>query len=119
MVLDLSGAMQRLGNDQSLFLEFIGFYEEDYPRLLKNLCEAVATRDGEAIHHAAHGLRGLVVSLGATDVAATTASLERIGRSGDFSEAEAAIRKLQAEIRELNLELQEIAGKQRLRSKAD
>lgn len=105
MTLDLNGAMVRLGNDVSLFEEFIGFYEEDYPRLLKELQTGVEKRDGEAVHHAAHGLKGLVVSLGATDVANVASALERMGRTKDFSEADAAVVKLQAEIDQLNSEL--------------
>jgi HPt (histidine-containing phosphotransfer) domain-containing protein len=105
MTLDVNGAMLRLGNDVSLFEEFIGFYQEDYPRLLSDLRQAVQSRNGDAIHHAAHGLKGLVASLGATDVAATAGSLERMGRTRDFSDAEATFSKLQAEIDQLNSEL--------------
>jgi HPt (histidine-containing phosphotransfer) domain-containing protein len=105
MVLDIAGAMKRLGNDESLFLEFIGFYEEDYPRLLKNLENAAKAHDGDGVHHAAHGLMGLVASLGAIDVAAAAVNLEKIGRSGDFSEVDTALAKLQAEVGQLNTEL--------------
>ena len=105
MTLDLNGAMLRLGNDVTLFEEFIGFYQEDYPRLLKELKDAVAKRDGDATHHASHKLKGLVVSLGATDVAAASGALERMGRAKDFSEAEDVLARLEADIEELNAEL--------------
>jgi HPt (histidine-containing phosphotransfer) domain-containing protein len=105
MTLDLNGAMVRLGNDVALFEEFIGFYEEDYPRLLKELEEGVENRNSDAVHHAAHGLKGLVASLGATDVAGAAGSLERMGRTKDFSEADEVLSKLAAEIEKLNSEL--------------
>jgi HPt (histidine-containing phosphotransfer) domain-containing protein len=111
MSLDLDGAMARLGNDLALFQEFIGFYDEDYPRLLGNLKQAVIDRDGEAVHHAAHGLRGLVASLGAIDVANLAGSLERLGRTRDFSEAEEVLKKLQTEIERLNSELESVRRK--------
>jgi len=113
MTLDLNGAMVRLGNDVALFEEFIGFYEEDYPRLLKDLREAVKNRNGDAVHHAAHGLKGLVVSLGATDVAAAAGSLERMGRTKDFSEADAVLSKLEREIEQLNSELASFRRKEK------
>jgi len=113
MTLDLNGAMVRLGNDVTLFEEFIGFYEEDYPRLLKELKEAVASRDGDAMHHASHKLKGLVVSLGATDVAAAAGTLERMGRAKDYSEADEVLTKLQADIEELNAELAEFRRKKK------
>lgn len=113
MTLDLNGAMLRLGNDVTLFEEFIGFYEEDYPRLLKELQDAVTNRDGDAIHHAAHKLKGLVVSLGATDVAALAGSLERMGRAKDFSEADETVAKLQKEITALNTELADFRRKKK------
>lgn len=105
MTLDLNGAMQRLGNDVSLFEEFIGFYEEDYPRLLAELKQAAQARNGEGVHHAAHGLKGLVASLGATEVATVTGALERMGRTRDFSEIDETMEKLQVEIEQLNAEL--------------
>jgi HPt (histidine-containing phosphotransfer) domain-containing protein len=113
MTLDLNGAMLRLGNDVTLFEEFIGFYQEDYPRLLKELQEAVKQRDGEAIHHASHKLKGLVVSLGATDVAAAASALERMGRAKDLSEAEETLARLETEIEQLNAELAAFSRKQK------
>jgi HPt (histidine-containing phosphotransfer) domain-containing protein len=105
MTLDFKGALARLGNDLSLFQEFIGFYEEDCPRLLANLRSAVADKDGEGVHHAAHGLRGLVASLGAQDVSNLAGALERMGRSRDFSDAVETFSKLEEEIGRLNTEL--------------
>lgn len=113
MTLDLNGAMLRLGNDVTLFEEFIGFYEEDYPRLLKELNEAVAKRDGDAIHHVSHKLKGLVVSLGATDVAASAGALERMGRTKDFTDVEETLPKLRSEIEQLNRELREFRRKKK------
>jgi two-component system sensor histidine kinase/response regulator len=97
--------MLRLGNDVSLFEEFIGFYREDYPRLLETLRAAVKDKNAEAIHHAAHSLKGLVASLGATQVVHAASALERMGRARDLSEVDAAFRKLEAEIGHLNDDL--------------
>jgi HPt (histidine-containing phosphotransfer) domain-containing protein len=105
MTLDLNGAMSRLGNDVSLFEEFIGFYQEDYPRLLNDLKRAVGSRDPEGVHHAAHGLKGLVVSIGAVEVASAAGNLERLGRTKNLVEAELALEKLETEIDRLNEEL--------------
>lgn len=112
MTLDLQGAMQRLGNDLSLFHEFIGFYEEDYPRLLKAIQTGAAGRNAEAIHHAAHSLKGLVASVGATDIVATCTALERMGRSGDLAEADETVQKLEADIERFNRELSEFRATQ-------
>jgi len=105
MTLDLQRAMQRLGNDVSLFQEFIGFYEEDYPRLVQSLKKAVDAKDAEGVHQAAHSLKGLVASLGATDVAASASTLERMGRGHDLSEAASTFAKLRSEIDRFNSEL--------------
>jgi two-component system sensor histidine kinase/response regulator len=105
MALDLRGALDRLGDDIALFKEFVGFYEEDYPRLIQNLDSAVQARNGDVIHHAAHALKGLVGSLGATQVASLAGSLERMGRAGDFSEIDSTLAHLHAEIEQLNIDL--------------
>ena len=98
MTLDFEGAMLRLGNDFSLFEEFIGFYKEDCPRLLKALRDGVAERDAEVIHQSAHSLKGLVASLGATDVASSAAALERMGRANDLSDVGEGLRNLEGDI---------------------
>src|SRR5689334_16273079 len=105
MSLDLDGAMARLGNDVSLFEEFIGFYEEDYPRLLNDLRSAVKSQDFEGVHHAAHGLKGLVASIGATEVVSAAGNLEKLGRSKNLTEAEPLLEKLDTEIEQLNRDL--------------
>ena len=105
MALDLNGAMDRLGNDIALFKEFVGFYEEDYPRLVQNLDLGVQARNGDAIHQAAHALKGLVASLGATQVVSLAGSLERMGRTGDLTEVEGTLTQLHAEIEQLNFDL--------------
>lgn len=105
MTLDIHGAMQRLGNDVALFQEFIGFYQEDCPRILGSLETAVVAQDAEGVHNAAHSLKGLVASLGATDVAAQAAALERSSRAGDLSDAPEGFAKLLTEIERLNQEL--------------
>jgi HPt (histidine-containing phosphotransfer) domain-containing protein len=105
MALDVKAALARLGDDEALFREFVGFYDEDHPRFVEALKAAVAARDGEAIHHTAHGLKGLAASLGATEVVGVLAKLERLGRSKDLSELVELMARLQSEMRELDQEL--------------
>jgi two-component system, sensor histidine kinase and response regulator len=97
--------MARLGNDAALFEEFIGFYREDCPNLLGSLRSAVKERNSEAIHHAAHKLKGLVASLGATDVVASANSLERIGKSRDLADLDPALQKLESDLAAFEKEL--------------
>ena len=101
MSIDCDGVMKRLGDDRALFQEFIGFYDEDCPRLMGQLADAVNSGDAEAMHLAAHSLKGLVASIGATEVVDQAATLERMSRAGDLNEAEVTLAKLQAEVQQL------------------
>ncbi len=121
MSIDFEGAMQRLGNDLSLYQEFIGYCEEDCPKRMAEIISAVEAGNAPALLHAAHGLKGLMASLGAKDVVVHASALERMGRADDLETAPETLAKLQADIDQLPRELEpyrnasalEFSGKQK------
>lgn len=107
MASDFASALERLGNDHSLFREFISYYEDDCPQLVEAIRHAVARRDAAAVHRASHALRGLAANLGGTDVAAVALTIEECSMRGDLSDIVAMMERLDAALSSLNAELHE------------
>ena len=74
--------------------ELIDLFLEDAPARLAAVRDAVGRQDGEALRQAAHGFKGSAASLGATEVRALCAELERLGRRGPLGAAEALLQQL-------------------------
>lgn len=107
MASDFASALERLGNDPSLFREFISYYEDDCPQLVEAIRHAVARRDAAAVHRASHALRGLAANLGGIDVAAVALAIEECSMRGDLSDIVAMMERLDAALSSLNAELHE------------
>ncbi|MGQ0612926.1 MAG: Hpt domain-containing protein [Planctomycetaceae bacterium] len=86
-VLDLAGALERVGQDRGLLVEVAGLYLDDCPRLLTELAAALRTRDPGALQRAAHTLKGASATVGGTQVAALALHLEEMGRRGETTGA--------------------------------
>jgi two-component system sensor histidine kinase/response regulator len=86
---DLETAMRTVGGDEDILKEVLGvFLEEDSPRLLKSITEAIARQDGKAIKSEAHGMKGAAAALGGRTIAAAAARLEVAGLDGDMIAAQ-------------------------------
>jgi HPt (histidine-containing phosphotransfer) domain-containing protein len=106
-LIDVEGAMKRLGGDRGLFREFIQVFDEDAPGLLESLRQAVAGRDAVQVERAAHSLRGLVANFGARPVAEAARHMEERGKSGQWERATQALEKLTLALAQLDEALEE------------
>jgi CheY-like chemotaxis protein/HPt (histidine-containing phosphotransfer) domain-containing protein len=75
-----------LGGDASLHDVIVTFLERT-PVALAALRDAAVRADAEAIRRSAHMIKGTSATLGATELAARCAELERLGRSGIVPDA--------------------------------
>ena len=80
---DLEKALARLGGDQQLLREMIGFYLEDMPELLDGLKEAQATEQWNLLRRLAHSIKGLAASVDAPEVQAVAGQLEQAAQTPD------------------------------------
>jgi len=85
--LNFGDAMQRLHGDRELFREFVELFDEDAPRLIQDLHDAITASDTRKLSRAAHSLRGLAVNLGADVVHRLAAQLEAQGETADLDSA--------------------------------
>jgi HPt (histidine-containing phosphotransfer) domain-containing protein len=106
-VLDVEGALRRLGGDKQLFIELMGFVLEDVPPALNSLRHAVASKDAPSIRGTAHALKGLVASCGGVRAAEVAQAIESAGQQGNVDDASRSLASLEAELEALARALRE------------
>jgi two-component system sensor histidine kinase/response regulator len=87
ITMDLPSILERLGGDEKLLDEVIGIFIDEAPRHLKNLGEALASGDFEAVERSAHSLKGELGYLGIEEILRKARDLERLGRDRDLARA--------------------------------
>jgi two-component system, sensor histidine kinase and response regulator len=96
--LDSDSALERLGGDEELFAEIAGVFRSDVPKMMDEIRRAVAAGDAAWVRRAAHGLKGAAGYVGGKPAANAAAILEKMGESGDLTEATRALDKLSGEV---------------------
>ena len=94
-LVDIDGALQRLGGDRQLFKEFITIFLEDSPALLKEIGEGLANNDPTGVEMTAHSLKGLMSNFGAKDCVDVALKIELAGRVGSVDSCDEDFRKLE------------------------
>ncbi len=97
-VLDISAAMERMEGDKELFGEIAGMFSISYPNQMQEIREAIKGGDNNGVEHAAHALKGSVGNFAAKRSFDAAFALEKMGKSGDLSNAEQAFMTLEKEI---------------------
>jgi PAS domain S-box-containing protein len=103
--LDEALALSRVGGDVELLKEVVELFLDDYPAAFERIKQAVASRDASALEHNAHSLKGSVSTFGANRAFEAALALEKQGRSGDLSDAQASLHRLQEALEALRPEL--------------
>jgi PAS domain S-box-containing protein len=91
-------ALKRVDGDRELLREVAGLFFEDTPRLLTEVRNAVQRGDANALARSAHTLKGSVSNFGARTASEAAASLEQMGRNGDFATASDVFARLEQQI---------------------
>lgn len=104
-VLDRDALIELLDGNPNLILTVIDSFLNDCPDYMVAIREAVEEKDAERLMREAHSLKGAVGSLRAEPASEAAQVLEEMGRSGDFTGAEAALETLEDEIGRLKAEL--------------
>ena len=100
-VFDRRSALERLGDDEQLFEEVIGFFLEDSVKELDTIEAGMATGDWTEVRRAAHSLKGLAANFSAERATAAARELEEAALAGDADRAAALLPPLQSNIERL------------------
>jgi len=109
-ILDRDTALARLGGDGDVFLDAVATYRQEREQMLSAVHNGLAQRDPDALHRAAHALKGALATLGAGRAAAAAIALEQLARDGDLRAAGRACATLEDELDRLEPELAALGG---------
>jgi signal transduction histidine kinase/DNA-binding response OmpR family regulator len=95
---DVPIALRAVDGDTRLLKELVDLFAADYPQRLAEVREALGSGDARRVQQTAHGLKGALGSLGATEAANLAAKLETAGRDRQLILAPTLLQSLEAEI---------------------
>ena len=100
-VLNVEGALSRLGGDQELLRDMAGFYLEDTGQLLDDLEDGLQKLEGVRAARRAHSLKGLSANFNAEPCAAVAFAVEVACTKGDLATATKLLPNLRSEVARL------------------
>ena len=98
---DYADSLQRMGNDERLFQEMVGFLRADSPRWLRTMHAALRDADYAVVERAAHCLKGLASNFSATRAVESAAIVERLAGQLQVADLPKAIADLEDAFTEL------------------
>ncbi len=98
--IDLTGALGRLGGDESLLADLIQFFFEDAFGLLATMHKGIVERQWDEARRAAHSLKGLSSNFGATPAVSALQAIEMCDRGGETPTTESTMKESAAEAEE-------------------
>jgi len=106
-IFDLPKTLEVVDGDKDFFKEIVGLFLENLPDSIAQIREAIANSDSNALDKAAHSLKGSVGNFGAKRAFEAAYRLEIIGREGRLAETDAALSKLEKELKDLEAAMKE------------
>jgi PAS domain S-box-containing protein len=101
--------LERCQGDRDLLVEIIGLFEGETDGLLRQVVEAIESRDASTIAKTAHTLKGSIGNFTDAEPYKAAKRLEQDALQNNFSAAEADFARLSTEVRRLRNELQRLA----------
>jgi CheY-like chemotaxis protein len=98
---DQAAALARLNNDPDLLQELAKIFLDDAPRMLQDVCAAVAAADAPKLQRCAHCLKGAVSIFAEGDAYQAALALETLGRSANLAHAAKTLAILEQELQRL------------------
>lgn len=98
---DYAAALERVGGDESLLVELIAVFFEEYPKFALRLTQSLSQKDFGALREAAHSLKGSLGYLGAANGEALAFAVEQASLGRDLARAGDLVAQLMAYIEAL------------------
>jgi len=99
--LNLEEFMDRVQDDKELFFELLDIFVDDFQVKRKELEDAIAKEDSEAVEHVAHFLKGSCGNISAESLRAFFSDLEEKGKANDLEGAKESMNGLGLQFDEL------------------
>lgn len=102
--------MERLEEDQGLFIKIMNIFFDDVPKQIGALREALDRGDVETVRHQAHTLKGSAGHVGATAMQALVLEMEKAGQEGDLERTANLFPQLEQEFEKIKHSMRERLG---------
>jgi two-component system sensor histidine kinase/response regulator len=100
--------MQLVEGNADLLRELVTLFLADCPKQMESIRAAVFQGDAQALHQAAHLLRGSLGNFGVSPAYEASRKLEAMARAGNLDSAQASYASLEAELCRLQAALAEL-----------
>jgi CheY-like chemotaxis protein/HPt (histidine-containing phosphotransfer) domain-containing protein len=95
---DVSAALRNVEGDQALLADLFEAFQQDYPKQLAELQDAMGMHDAARMARVAHSVKGAVGYFGTPRAAALAAQLETLGRQAEWEGALSLVQALEQEL---------------------
>jgi hypothetical protein len=95
-LLDLAGALERLGGNRELLGTVLALFARDAPLRLEELRRALGAQDQELARRALHSLRGMAAAVGAESLDQAVVAAHATARGRNLADCAAALPGLEA-----------------------
>jgi len=100
-LLNRSLLLDRLEGDQELLLELLHVFQEETPRLLAAMKEAIQMRDMNGLSRSAHSMKGAAGTISAIRTATDASQLEQDAKNGDVESCISGLARLERDVEQL------------------
>ncbi|MFK7767277.1 MAG: response regulator [Mariniblastus sp.] len=104
-ILDVRGTLKRIGDNTTLFWQFVEVFREDVPEMVVGAEVAARANDLGQLGNAAHRIRGIAANLGAAALSESARQLEVACQSSDSTVISEKFVDVKEQLHLLNLEL--------------
>jgi len=95
---DVAAALDSVEGDQGLLADLFEAFQQDYPKQLAEIQDAIGMRDAERTARVAHSVKGAVGYFGTQRASALAAQLETLGRQAELEGALSLVQELEQEL---------------------
>jgi len=99
---DVSAALRSVEGDQGLLEDLFEAFQQDYPKQLAELQDAIGMGDAARTARVAHSLKGAVGYFGTQRTFALAAQLETLGRQAELEGALSLVQELEQELAQIS-----------------
>ena len=99
--IDRASLLERVEGDRELLAEMVHLFEEDAPKLLAAMRDALQRCDVVALERAAHSLKGAAGNLSAKATAAAASQLETDAKNGGVETAKGSLVEVERAVKQL------------------
>lgn len=106
---DKARLLNRVGGDERILQRVVKTFMENSPKVLSEICQAAAAKDGQVLKRCAHNMKGSLAVLGAGEALAAAVELEKMADAAEFAGALEACERLEQQVHRLRSDLETIA----------